>query len=207
MVSLRRRRLLGLCTGVRKSVVDPLEMPFDDANVAENDGIVSSNTTIEHRFLLDDLNLPPKEAIEDEVVVKRRKQYRRRNAENYEPMRGVYFKNSKWQAAIKVDKKQIHLGTLNSQAEAVKLYDRAAFLCGRDPNFALSQEVKEELKNLKWDDFLATTRSSITTKGTKRRHVTRTTVPSSQSSGDEATEAAISTTNNAELDRSTPSTS
>ena len=39
-------------------------------------------------------------------------------------MRGVYFKNMKWQAAIKVDKKQIHLGTVGSQEEAARLYDR-----------------------------------------------------------------------------------
>ena len=39
-------------------------------------------------------------------------------------MRGVYFKNTKWQPAIKVDKKQIHLGTVGSQEEAARLYDR-----------------------------------------------------------------------------------
>jgi len=39
-------------------------------------------------------------------------------------MRGVYFKNMKWQAAIKVDKKQIHLGTVGTQDEAAQLYDR-----------------------------------------------------------------------------------
>lgn len=39
-------------------------------------------------------------------------------------MRGVYFKNMKWQAAIKVDKKQIHLGTVGTQEEAARLYDR-----------------------------------------------------------------------------------
>lgn len=39
-------------------------------------------------------------------------------------MRGVYYKNMKWQAAIKVEKKQIHLGTVGSQEEAARLYDR-----------------------------------------------------------------------------------
>lgn len=39
-------------------------------------------------------------------------------------MRGVYFKNMKWQAAIKVEKKQVHLGTVDSQEEAARLYDR-----------------------------------------------------------------------------------
>lgn len=58
--------------------------------------------------------------------VKRRKWHRRKNFQNQEPciMRGVYFKNMKWQAAIKVDKKQIHLGTVGSQEEAARLYDR-----------------------------------------------------------------------------------
>ncbi|KAL4282728.1 hypothetical protein GQ457_16G001020 [Hibiscus cannabinus] len=53
-------------------------------------------------------------------------------------MRGVYFKNMKRQAAIKVDKKQIHLETVGSQEEAARLYDRAAFMCRREPNFELS---------------------------------------------------------------------
>lgn len=58
--------------------------------------------------------------------VKRRKRHRRKHSENQETclMRGVYFKNMKWQAAIKVDKKQIHLGTVGSQEEAARLYDR-----------------------------------------------------------------------------------
>lgn len=58
--------------------------------------------------------------------IKRRKRHRRKNLHNQEPclMRGVYFKNMKWQAAIKVDKKQIHLGTVGSQEEAAHLYDR-----------------------------------------------------------------------------------
>lgn len=83
-------------------------------------------------------------------------------------MRGVYFKNMKWQAAIKVDKKQIHLGTVGSQEEAAHLYDRAAFMCGREPNFNLPEEEKQELRKFKWDDFLAMTRQAITRKKHKR---------------------------------------
>nr|GMD66982.1 ethylene-responsive transcription factor-like protein At4g13040 [Ipomoea batatas] len=83
-------------------------------------------------------------------------------------MRGVYFKNMKWQAAIKVDKKQIHLGTVGSQEEAARLYDRAAFMCGREPNFELSEEEKQELRKFDWDEFLAMTRSAITSKSTHR---------------------------------------
>ena len=58
--------------------------------------------------------------------IKRRKRHRRKQYVDQEPciMRGVYFKNMKWQAAIKVDKKQIHLGTVGTQDEAARLYDR-----------------------------------------------------------------------------------
>ncbi|XP_039021756.1 ethylene-responsive transcription factor-like protein At4g13040 isoform X2 [Hibiscus syriacus] len=103
--------------------------------------------------------------------IKRRKRHRRKHAQNQEPclMRGVYFKNMKWQAAIKVDKKQIHLGTVGSQEEAARLYDRAAFMCGREPNFEMSSEEKQELSRFKWDEFLAYTRSSITNKKYKQR--------------------------------------
>lgn len=41
---------------------------------------------------------------------------------------------------------------------------RAAFMCGREPNFELSEEEKQELRQFKWDDFLAFTRSAITNK-------------------------------------------
>lgn len=79
-------------------------------------------------------------------------------------MRGVYFKNMKWQAAIKVEKKQIHLGTVGSQEEAAHLYDRAAFMCGREPNFELSEEEKQELSRFNWEQFLEITRNAITSK-------------------------------------------
>lgn len=66
-----------------------------------------------------------------ELEVKRRKQHRRRRINNQEQyvLTGVYFKNMKWQAAIKVDKKQIHLGTVSSQEEAARLYDRYGCQC------------------------------------------------------------------------------
>lgn len=103
--------------------------------------------------------------------VKRRKRHRRKHYEDQEPciMRGVYFKNMKWQAAIKVDKKQIHLGTVGSQEEAARLYDRAAFMCGREPNFVLSEAEKQELRQYKWEEFLALTRNAITSKKHQRR--------------------------------------
>ncbi|XP_071720593.1 uncharacterized protein [Rutidosis leptorrhynchoides] len=104
-------------------------------------------------------------------VFKRRKRHRRKHFENQEPciMRGVYFKNMKWQAAIKVDKKQIHLGTVGSQEEAARLYDRAAFMCGREPNFELTVEDKDKLSKMSWDDFLTMTRTAINSKKHQRR--------------------------------------
>ncbi|KAL4596283.1 hypothetical protein ACB092_12G152800 [Castanea dentata] len=84
-------------------------------------------------------------------------------------MRGVYFINMKWQAAIKVDKKQIHLGTVGSQEEAALLYEKAALMRGREPNFELSEEEKQELRKFKWEEFLAITCHAITRKKYKRR--------------------------------------
>jgi len=102
--------------------------------------------------------------------LKKRKQQKRKHQENQEPcvMRGVYFKNMKWQAAIKVEKKQVHLGTVDSQEEAARLYDRAAYLCGREPNFELTDAEKQELQLLQWEDFLEQTRQSILNKKRKR---------------------------------------
>lgn len=37
-------------------------------------------------------------------------------------------------------------------------------MCGREPNFELSDAEKHELRKLKWEDFLAVTRSAITNK-------------------------------------------
>ncbi|XP_012574014.1 ethylene-responsive transcription factor-like protein At4g13040 [Cicer arietinum] len=102
--------------------------------------------------------------------IKRRKRHSRKPRENQEAclMRGVYFKNMKWQAAIKVDKKQIHLGTVASQQEAARLYDRAAFMCGREPNFELPEEDKRELSKFNWEEFLTVTRQTITCKKHKK---------------------------------------
>ncbi|KAK9726579.1 hypothetical protein RND81_05G224500 [Saponaria officinalis] len=236
MVSLRRRRLLGLCSGVQSCVVDQITMTYENVHATENDGIFSHTSNV-HPTLLDDLNLPPREVDDpyegngapntigcsqlkddnnqsnvsivptQEEGVKRRKQYRRRGGEKQNaPMRGVYMKNHKWQAAIKVDKKQIHLGTLNSQQEAVHLYDRAAFMCGREPNLELSKEEKQELRKLNWDDFLTMTRTAITTKRTRRRRVRTPTAPQSAQNSDndegEQVMKAISPDDYVELDKS-----
>ncbi|CAN1131139.1 Ethylene-responsive transcription factor-like protein At4g13040 [Linum perenne] len=184
MVSLRRRRLLGLCSG-GSSFVTPLPQtvtPVSSIPSAKSVNVQSvssgeANLSDERIFATcgpDSLNHgSPKEqqshAYPDQPI-KRRKRHRRKHVQNQEPcvMRGVYFKNMKWQAAIKVDKKQIHLGTVGSQEEAARLYDRAAFMCGREPNFEIPEEEKEELRRFKWDEFLAITRSAINNKKHKR---------------------------------------
>nr|QWQ79516.1 AP2_18 [Zanthoxylum armatum] len=204
MVSLRRRKLLGLCSG-KSSFVAPLPRNSENGtapenstqnvrpvslcpssldNVSQPQGIaiekgpaslnVSGASSPEEQS-----NQPKEQHVETEqqfpsfsgLPIKRRKRHRRKQIQNQEQclMRGVYFKNMKWQAAIKVDKKQIHLGTVGSQEEAARLYDRAAFMCGREPNFELSEEEKQELRQFKWDEFLAFTRRSITHKKYKRR--------------------------------------
>ncbi|XP_075519614.1 ethylene-responsive transcription factor-like protein At4g13040 [Primulina tabacum] len=190
MVSIRRRRLLALSSG-RNSVFAPLPRAFEHGHTPET-GVGSERPGSVHPFLLTNNDMPKEESTlddgtgsskasssilqEDNIFqqfpeIKRRKRHRRKHVENQEPciMRGVYFKNAKWQAAIKVDKKQIHLGTVGSQEEAARLYDRAAFMCGREPNFELSEEEKRELKKFKWEEFLAMTRSAISFKKVQRR--------------------------------------
>ncbi|XP_078156351.1 integrase-type DNA-binding superfamily protein isoform X7 [Carex rostrata] len=117
------------------------------------------------------ISAPSIRKIEPRKEIKRRKRHRRKQYEDQEPcvMRGVYYKNNKWQAAIKVDKKQIHLGTVGSQEEAAHLYDRAAFMCGREPNFELTEEEKEELGRYTWEAFLEMTRNNINNKKQQRK--------------------------------------
>ncbi|XP_030934819.1 ethylene-responsive transcription factor-like protein At4g13040 isoform X2 [Quercus lobata] len=188
MVSLRRRKLLGLCSG-KSSFIAPLPRFFN--GITPEISTHNSNHVRVHPVAPAYVNQPvgnrigpgssngsgsssSKEQPIQPVAgppIKRRKRHRRKHFQNQEPclMRGVYFKNMKWQAAIKVDKKQIHLGTVGSQEEAARLYDRAAFMCGREPNFELSEEEKQELRKFNWEDFLAITRHAITSKKHKRR--------------------------------------
>lgn len=194
MVSLRRRKLLGYCSGI---IPSEAELPRNDEKVTvfERPSQHFKSTSV-HPETLVDLNQSEEIKIshlhtgssnvsgtssskEDqnqrfpvaEPEVRRRKRHRRKHFENQEPciMRGVYFKNMKWQAAIKVDKKQIHLGTVGTQEEAAHLYDRAAFLCGREPNFELSEEEKHELRLIGWEEFLNLTRHAITNKKHQKR--------------------------------------
>ncbi|XP_027337636.1 ethylene-responsive transcription factor-like protein At4g13040 [Abrus precatorius] len=192
MVSLRRRRLLGLCSG-NNSFVTPLPLYCEnltgDANssqqakpkseqsvVSDIASILDSNTTV--KVESGSSNVSGSSSSKEQQPsqqstgppVKRRRRHSRRLVHNQETcfLRGVYLKNMKWQAAIKVDKKQIHLGTVGSQEEAAHLYDRAAFMCGREPNFELPEEEKRELCNLKWEEFLAITRQAIASKKQKK---------------------------------------
>ncbi|KAH1130842.1 hypothetical protein J1N35_002220 [Gossypium stocksii] len=190
MVSLRRRKLLGLCSG-KSSFLSPLSRFFCNGNPPESSSQNAKSISV-HPMPSDSVNhIHGKSIVKVDSgspnvsgsskephyqpfsgqTIKRRKRHRRKHVQNQEPclMRGVYFKNMKWQAAIKVDKKQIHLGTVGSQEEAARLYDRAAFMCGREPNFELPEEEKQELSRFKWDEFLAYTRRSITNKKYKQR--------------------------------------
>ncbi|KAF8394036.1 hypothetical protein HHK36_020238 [Tetracentron sinense] len=198
MVSIRRRKLLGLCSDSmglagRNSFLVQLPRFSDKGNTPEN-LIQNTKSVSVHPMPSVDISQPKeinisklcpgssnisgssssKEEKNQQCSVqeiKRRKRHRRKHFEDQEPcvMRGVYFKNMKWQAAIKVDKKQIHLGTVGSQEEAARLYDRAAFMCGREPNFDMLEEEKQELRQYKWDEFLTMTRHSITNKKRQRR--------------------------------------
>lgn len=42
--------------------------------------------------------------------------------------------------------------------------NRAAFMCGREPNFELTEEEKEELRRYTWEAFLEMTRNNINNK-------------------------------------------
>ncbi|KAK4747180.1 hypothetical protein SAY87_026217 [Trapa incisa] len=186
MVSLRRRKLLGFCSG-KSSFLLPLPKS-SDVNSTDSSSNLGFRPISVHPLPLEDTKeldmksimkvgvgsstfsgpsslLQQKPGQSPEHPIKRRKRHQRKHRQDQEClMRGVYFKNMKWQAAIKVDKKQIHLGTVGSQVEAAHLYDRAAFMCGREPNFKLPEEEKQELKKLNWEEFLALTRHAITHK-------------------------------------------
>ncbi|KAL5562146.1 hypothetical protein UlMin_031893 [Ulmus minor] len=194
MVSLRRRKLLGLCTGTVDSFLSPNSklsgngitaenftptntspisvrpLRFDDSEQAEKNVVIGGSGS-SNGSGIGSSNMPKEENQQlSGPPIKRRKRHRRKHLQSQEPfMRGVYFKNMKWQAAIKVDKKQIHLGTVATQEEAARLYDRAAYMCGREPNSELPETVKEELNKFQWDEFLAMTRSAITSKKNRRR--------------------------------------
>ncbi|XP_042376684.1 ethylene-responsive transcription factor-like protein At4g13040 isoform X3 [Zingiber officinale] len=192
MVSIRRRRYLGICSGKGSSpVVVPkhIEIPTADENSSQHvktmavHSVPSVETSLQN--LVSKSEIYTRSMDESSMImskeepnpyypgkdIKHGKRHRRKHNDNQEPcmMRGVYFKNMKWQAAIKVDKKQIHLGTVGSQEEAARLYDRAAFMCGREPNFELLAEEKQELRQYNWEEFLTMTRSAINNKKNQRR--------------------------------------
>ncbi|KAG4924740.1 hypothetical protein JHK87_050280 [Glycine soja] len=165
--SSSKEQLIQQITGLFKSAYPINLWELADRSNLSMDGIVHY-TFIQY---IDDTWRRAHLVVKNRPPIKRRKRHRRKNLHNQEQcvMRGVYFKNMKWQAAIKVDKKQIHLGTVGSQEEAAHLYDRAAFMCGREPNFELPEDEKRELSKFKWDEFLAMTRQAITRKKHKRR--------------------------------------
>ncbi|CAK9232994.1 unnamed protein product [Sphagnum jensenii] len=168
MVSIRKRRPGGLSPDKHGQPQAYQRLPFllsaRETTLASPE-VLKSNEDIPPKQVIwsSDLSL---KSLHAERELKKRKHQRRKQQGNQEPcvMRGVYFKNMKWQAAIKVEKKQVHLGTVGSQEEAARLYDRAAYMCGREPNFELSEEDKLELQGFQWDEFLELTRKSILNK-------------------------------------------
>ncbi|KAI5067355.1 hypothetical protein GOP47_0017883 [Adiantum capillus-veneris] len=192
MVSIRKRRHLGLVEKLKVlnqvSRLNASQEQAEQPKVEPRDEPAITKSIIEPSDHYLELRLAQEPRIGPTVVsesnsskdsrnvvqerdTKRRKRPRRKQVENEEAcmLRGVYFKNLKWQAAIKVDKKQIHLGTVASMEEAAHLYDRAAYMCGREPNFELSKEEKRELEGIQWEDFLALTRNAIANKKRQKR--------------------------------------
>ncbi|KAI3819549.1 hypothetical protein L1987_13390 [Smallanthus sonchifolius] len=65
----------------------------------------------------------------------------------------------------KLDRADSAVVVLNCSGAVLRsLLMRAAFMCGREPNFELTVEEKDELNKLSWDDFLTLTRSAINSK-------------------------------------------
>lgn len=171
MVSLRRRRLLGLSSG--KSSYSPvienqmhsahLELPTGNHFVeVSTESSIGSSSSEEQ----DDQQFSASHAEEKLLRVYRRRPRKdcSQSTSALRKVKGVYLKKRKWEAAIKVDHKTIHLGTFRSQEKAAHSYDRAAFMCGRKPNFELSEEEKEELRQLNWVQFMEMTRREIANK-------------------------------------------
>ncbi|KAI5068337.1 hypothetical protein GOP47_0016682 [Adiantum capillus-veneris] len=161
-----------------KSLVEEVSYHSHDSNISERGSEKNQVLEVEPTSsfpvcdnLLIDSNSAQERDFSSGNVSKIKKASRRKQSENQDPclLRGVYFKNMKWQAAIKVEKKQIHLGTVASMEEAAHLYDRAAYLCGRVPNFELSEEEKQELRGLQWEDFLQITKDAIASKKKQKR--------------------------------------
>ncbi|XP_061341103.1 ethylene-responsive transcription factor-like protein At4g13040 [Gastrolobium bilobum] len=196
MVSLRRRRLLGLCSGNNSFVTQlPLycenlsgyekssqhdEPKSEQSMLSDIASVVDNNTVVKDESGSSIVSgssspkeQPSQQSIGPPIKRKRQRWIKHMHGQELCMLRGVYFKNMKWQAAIKVDKQQIHLGTFGSQEEAAHLYDRAAFVIGREPNFELPEEEKEELRKFEWEEFVTMTRRGITSRKHKRKRCPR----------------------------------
>lgn len=185
MVSIRKRRHLGIQERYKilsqLSRLNAHQMALESkAVMAQNSNQAATRASSETTFETKPVIVPQwsspfldaGSSKDTTLPVKSRKLSRRKQAENQDSscmLRGVYYKNLKWQAAIKVEKKQIHLGTVASMEEAAHLYDRAAYLCGRVPNFELSEQEKQELHGLHWDKFLLMTKEAIASKKKQKR--------------------------------------
>jgi hypothetical protein len=70
------------------------------------------------------------------------------------PQGVVLTKKKLYKASIMVNGKNHNLGVRKTQEEAAHLYDRAAYVCGRETNAELPQGEKQELEGLLWEEFL-----------------------------------------------------
>ncbi|CAK9868616.1 unnamed protein product [Sphagnum jensenii] len=70
------------------------------------------------------------------------------------PQGVVLTKKKLYKASIMVNGKNHNLGIRKTQEEAAHLYDRAAYVCGRETNAELPQGEKQELEGLLWEEFL-----------------------------------------------------
>ncbi|KAG0454913.1 hypothetical protein HPP92_024205 [Vanilla planifolia] len=139
MVSLRRRRLLGLCTG---KVSIPVELQASTENSAVEN--LSRNPSPSSIYPLPSFSL---------------------KNENPTSIPEVSLGSSTLSASSS-SKEETNNYFPGKEIKRRKRHQRLS--CGREPNFELLEDEKLELSQYKWDDFLAMTRNAITNKKNRR---------------------------------------
>ncbi|KAG0456084.1 hypothetical protein HPP92_023872 [Vanilla planifolia] len=156
MVSLRRRRLLGLCTG---KVSIPVELQASTENSAVEN--LSRNPSPSSIYPLPSFSLKNENPTSIPEVSLGSSTLSASSSSKEET--NNYFPGKE----IKRERDTIHLGTV-----ALKKKQHACMTerlsCGREPNFELLEDEKLELSQYNWDDFLAMTRNAITNKKNRR---------------------------------------
>ncbi|KAF2284535.1 hypothetical protein GH714_026203 [Hevea brasiliensis] len=212
MVSLRRRKLLGLCAG-RSSFLTPLPRFFDNG-IAPLSSTQNARSVSVHPLPADDVKQPGEKTVSKVGAgssnVSASSSSKEQQSQPYPEENGcgtimkmikIYVKMVELVTTISMIHFQIKVmssfhnnpnewglgklvlqskvgNQLNAESDTEKACskpgtmpnERAAFMCGREPNFELSEEEKQELRKFKWDEFLAITRSAINSKKHKRRN-------------------------------------